>query len=411
MTTNTLTPPIAGPGIASRDHNLPSGDELLVMVSKDPALPLTDSAILDRLVEALQQVTADAPKSTDTDADRKAIREAGRKISAYRSAIDKARLATTKGLRDQVAAINAVGQEVEARLSALQDSVEKPLKDWQESERVRLATIDRTRNTILAAAQNLHALPSSAIAERIAQVEAIEFPAAVFVEGTMAIEDDRATVLRQLGEAKAVAEQREAQEAELAQLRAKAQQEAYARSIIQHIIDCGNGFIGGQPQPFGILLHELQNKIVIDSSFGELEAQARALLESTLAKVQGAYDEQIKRNEQEAAQRAAEQAATAAQQEAQRQIDEANARAAQAEADAQAEREHIAAEQREQARQRQAAIDAEEARKRNQRHRTKIHDTAATAIVAAAAGVTDEQAKAIVMAIAAGNVPAVSIQY
>jgi len=52
--------------------------------------------------------------------------------------------------------------------------------------------------------------------------------------------------------------------------------------MIRYIVDCGNGFIGGELQAYGILHYELTDKIVIDDSFEEfkdeaIEARAAAL--------------------------------------------------------------------------------------------------------------------------------------
>ncbi len=377
MTTDTIEAPTAGPGIAPRDHNLPSGDELLLLVAREPELALTDTTIRDGLIAALRQTIADAPTSTETDADRKAIREAGRKVSSYKSAINTARLAKTKGLRDEVAAINAVGSEVDGELQALQDSVEAPLKAWKVAEDQRLATIDRTRATILSTTTSLHALPSSAIAERIAQVEAIEFPAAIFKEGTMAIEDERDDVLRQLRDAKAVAESREAQEAELAQLRAEREERAQAEA--KRIAD------------------ELAAKEAADREAARLAKAERDAAEAAA-------------REKEASDRRVREEAERVEREAQARIDEANARAAKIERDAAAEREREAEQRRAEEAERQRIADAQAERERDQAHRAKVLGDAQAAIEGLG-GITPAKAKQVVMAIAAGNVPAVSIQY
>ena len=69
--------------------------------------------------------------------------------------------------------------------------------------------------------------------------------------------------------------------------------EAYARSIIQHIKDCAMGFIGGQPQSLGLLHRELHTKIVIDDSFGDLRAEAERELGAAITKIEAAIQKEI----------------------------------------------------------------------------------------------------------------------
>lgn len=74
----------------------------------------------------------------------------------------------------------------------------------------------------------------------------------------------------------------------------------YLKSIIQHIVDCSNGLIGGQPQPFAILLRELEEKVVIDASFGEFETEALHARESALTKIKTAWAAQQQRDREQA---------------------------------------------------------------------------------------------------------------
>jgi predicted phage-related endonuclease len=75
-------------------------------------------------------------------------------------------------------------------------------------------------------------------------------------------------------EIKAKAEEKERLEAEAEAEEKESQRVAYYESMIKHIQQCAHGFIGGEPQPFGILFRELEEKIKIDSSWGEFEAPA-----------------------------------------------------------------------------------------------------------------------------------------
>ena len=67
----------------------------------------------------------------------------------------------------------------------------------------------------------------------------------------------------------------------------------YCRSIIQHIKACGMGVIDGCPQPLGILLHELESKVVIDDSFGDLKGEALAALGDAMKTLLAAQEKQF----------------------------------------------------------------------------------------------------------------------
>lgn len=68
----------------------------------------------------------------------------------------------------------------------------------------------------------------------------------------------------------------------------------YHKRMIQHIIDCGNGVIGGQPQSYGILFFELENKIVIDDSFEEFKDQAITAKNNAIENLKSMQEKQIK---------------------------------------------------------------------------------------------------------------------
>ncbi|PWE56802.1 hypothetical protein DEM27_10595 [Metarhizobium album] len=246
----------------------------------------------------------------------------------------------------------------------------------------------------------------------------------------------------------------------------EAQEEAridYCKSILKHIEDCGNGFIGGEPQAFGILLHELEEKIVINSELGEFEEQARVAHKIALDKVKAAFEahkraeadrielEKLRaekeerdraeaarlekeriakeaadrearekaeyaenvRRQAEAAERAQKEAAERERRavEAARLEAEQKAQAAIAKAEAEARAIKEAAERAEQERQAAAKREQEEreARERDREHRGKIMSEAKQAIMAQ--GVKEDVAKKIVLAVIAGEVPHIKMEF
>jgi hypothetical protein len=220
---------------------------------------------------------------------------------------------------------------------------------------------------------------------------------------------------------------------------------AYHKSMLQHIEDCGNGFIGGDLQPFGILFRELEEKIIINSSFEEYEGEAHKLKAAALVKLRAAADASAKRAaEQEELDKLRAAAAERAKKDHEAQITrDAEARAvAKAEADARAERDRVeataraerqAAEHRElqlklaaeQAERR--ALEAEQTAKREAerkvkleaealaareadiKHRGRINGEALAAFVTA--GIAEDIAKQVITLIAKGTIAHVRISY
>jgi colicin import membrane protein len=133
---------------------------------------------------------------------------------------------------------------------------------------------------------------------------------------------------------------------------------AYARQIIEHIKQVGLGMIGGQTYPYGILIHELEEKIAIDDSLGDMQDEVRTIRDATLVNIKAAMERQAER---------------AAQQERE-------------------EEERGVAK-----------------REANQAHRAKIMKAAKEAIMTC--GIDEEAAKKVVLLIRAGEVPNVSLAF
>lgn len=230
-------------------------------------------------------------------------------------------------------------------------------------------------------------------------------------------------------------------------------------TVLKAIEDCGNGLIGGEPQPFGILFHELEQKIIIDDTLGEFEEQARTAHRIATDKLKAAFQadqkaeadraelaqlraDRDRRDREDAERRAAEAAAEHARQaqaEAEKReadrlatIDAAKEQARREEASrAKAEQETRDREAREAIdaanRRTQEAIDAanlerqareaeeaasraeQERREKDRAHRAEIMGAAKDAIIAQGAGIAT--ANKIVLAIVAGEIPNVSMRF
>ena len=124
---------------------------------------------------------------------------------------------------------------------------------------------------------------------------------------------------------------REAAEREAA-AKLAAQRADYHRRMLQHVKNCGFGFIDEQPQPLGILQHELTTKIKYDEeNFGDLLGEAITARDDALKAIQRSIDESTRRA-------AEEEARIAALAKAEREAKESAERAERAEAQREADR-------------------------------------------------------------------------
>jgi hypothetical protein len=331
-----------------------------------------------------------------------------------------------------------------------------PVRQWQEFED-RAGKARRNAHNALVVESGVAVAREAAEAEaaRLAEEEAErqrQETARLQAEREAEIARQAAEAARLAAEAVAAEEAarvaREAEEARLAAERA-AQRADYHRRMLQHVKNCGFGFIDDQPQPIGILQHELTAKIKYDEeNFGDLLPEAIVARDEALKALQRSIDESNRRQAEKEAAEAERLRIIRKAEEAERRAAAALAaereRAAQAERDrlateerarqaaAQAKRDRIAAEERAE-QQRLAAIEAERARVEGERirqeaetrrreadkaHRAAINRAARDAIIKvirSVAGSSSDQetttAKAIVEAIARMEVPRVTISY
>lgn len=350
--------------------------DVAAIVEENPSSVLLDDNLYDRFIAQLgEKVKAFVPDLA-TATSRKKITSEAFKITRLKTSIDDAGKKLNEDARKQINAVDAKRRTVKADLESLAEEMRRPLTNWEKQEEARVD---------------------------------------------------------------------------------------YCKSILKAIEDCGNGLIGGEPQAFGLLFHELNSKIVINAELGEFEDQARVAHKIALDKLNAAFDahkrseadrleleklraekeerdradairigEEIaareaaerdrlekERKDREAAEQKAreERAAQTAREQAEREAREAIERAerekqeavAKAEGEARAVREE--AERAEQ--QRQATIRREQeerqARERDRDHRAKIMGEAKSALMAQGAG--EATAKKIVLAIIAGEIPHVRMEF
>lgn len=401
----------------------PEGQDIIEAVSQDPSIAILDTEKAQKYLIKVREFTAALGEVDVSKAkDRTAVKSMAAKVTTAKTGIDKARLAMTSDLRQRVSNINDAAKIVVDGLATIAKEVRAPVTAWEKAEEEREALVESTIAKIKAAALVTIADTSVTVAARGNDIYETVIDKAVFLKRFDEAEEAKTATMKALHEAMHVLKQREDAQAELDAMKAaeaerlakeaaeKAEREAaerkvqFARSIIDHIHEVGRGYIGGQPYPFAILLHELQVKIPpeITSDFGDLEQEARDILTQTLASVQDRANEAAERAAIQAKQEAEDQAKRDAAEVAQRQIDAANARAAQAEQAAQAERKRIADKEAEDERiaEEQAAEEARRTKNAENR-REKMGETKQALMDVG--GITNEAATAIVRALTRQN--------
>lgn len=349
---------------------------IATIVSDNPVAVLTDERTYDAFILHVKGEISAFKPDLSTENSRKKIGSLAYKITRLKTAIDAAGKKLNEDARAQINKVDAARRRVRDELDALAESARKPLTDWENEEKARI--------------------------ERV-------------------------------------------------------------QSIIRRIVDIGEGRIDGAQQPFDVLFHELETMIIIDESFGDLEPEAtiakvrahqkltqakeafdraeadrielerlraaeqerqaqeaaRKAEEERLARIEREKadeaerarlaEEDAKRREQEAADRARHQALREAEEERQRLEREKAEAIAHAEAEKRALIEAQERAERERRDEEQRIAEEQAARERDRAHRSSVLGSAKEAIIAV--GVDEATARKLVLAIAAGKIPNVTLRF
>ncbi|MFU1914966.1 hypothetical protein ACLQ9F_10445 [Bordetella avium] len=367
--------------------------ELIELPARETAMQVfTDTAKLDVILDTVRQRVLGVAYDMSKRKDREACASDAYKVARSKSAMEKLGAAVSADLKELPKRVDAGRRYLKEGLDAIQSQVRAPLGAWEAAEEAR---VQRHKDAIASLAALVADCNDSSVSLRsaITAVESIAIgPEWEEFEAEAARTKDKA--LTGLRDRLAAREKYEAEQIELARLRAEAEerrkkdeQERIAREAAER-------------------------------ATREAEARAQAEREAAAKREADAKAEAERRELELKLQ--AEQAQRAA---AQAEADRLAAIEREKQAQAQAEAEKLAAEQRakdaaEAARlaeiKRQAdAKAAEEAeaasRAKNEAHRRSINRAALAAFVAG--GLSEDCAKQAITLIALGKVPAVRITY
>ncbi len=375
--------------------NLDGGD-LVALASVSAVALFTDEVKYTEFYQRVRAETVDnaPPADISTAKGRDVIKARAFKVTKAKMALAKTAKDLTEEWRTKTSLVNASRKRMVEELEALADEVRAPVTQWEDAEKARIARVDEVISNIRAASVVQPDESAAAVKERGLEVWESHLDEALFQDRLAEAEAAKQQTVATLLAAYQRLTQEEADRAELAALRAE--REAREQR------DAEEAAAKAQAELAEFLRTEEEKRRVAQEAADALRkadeeaAQARAI------------------------QKAKDDAAENARQEAERLADEKAAEAARIASEALAAEkkraDDLARQQQEQADKlaaaaaQAAAVAAEDAKRaKNRTHVSGVMSRAKEAIMRC--GVTEEQARVIVLAIKAGEIPAVKMEF
>ena len=360
---------------------------LVAQVSANPGLVLLDQERFNQFYEAIKQETDKLVPDLTTDKGRKEIASMAFKVAKTKTAIDAAGKLLNEEARAQINKVDAARRDIREKLNALKDEVRKPLTDWEAREEERVAACDALIALMKRDAVVTLEDTSTSVAARLAEIKAFALDEGQFQSLLATAQQQQADAVEILTAAHTRLLKEEADRAELDRLRAEAAERAERERAEAEAKAAAEAAERAKREA------EERAARAAEEEKARIEAAAKAAEEAARAQAEAEA-----RAEREAAEKAHADALAAEK----RRADEADA-ARKAEAD------RIARETASREAEEKAAAEAAAARAADIEHRTKIMGAPKQAIMGH--GVGEQTARAIVLAIAAGDVPNVSIRF
>lgn len=367
--------------------------DIVAIAAANPVALFTDEQRYSEFYEKVKaEVTGHTPDLT-TDKGRKAVAALAFRVTKAKTTLDKAGKALTEEWRRNTAMVNASRGKMVAELDQLAEEVRRPLTEWEVAEEARITAARRVIDGMRAAAVIAQDDTSESVEARGREVWATEIGADF---GDMADEARAAkdATVAALHAAMHRLRQEEADRAELARLRTEAaEREERERAAAEQ-----------REAERREAERVEQERVAAEQAAARKHAEQAAAAE----RIRVAEEQAAQRARDEVERKAAEQAA-AREAEMKRAHDEEIAREREArEAAVRLAREESEARAREDAA--RAEREAEDRRREaNRTHRAKVKRAAKEAIMTC--GVSEDAAQKVVLAIIAGEIPAVSLRF
>jgi len=399
------------------DDDAPPAGGILAVVHTNPALVLTDQKRFSEFYEAVAERARAIKVDVTTAKGRDEIKSMAANIAKMKVAIDTAGKNLNEAARAQIGVVDEARRRIRAEMDALRDETRKPVDVWEAAKAQHDKECQEALDWLTGAAVVRADEGAETVRGRLSALAGYDEQDASWAEFRHRVAAAKAAAHEALTEALARLEREEADRIELARLRAEADARAEADRMAAE----------------EAARRDFERKAIEDAERAEAEAEKREADRTERMKQAAAQEaqqaaERKARQEREAAEAAhaaevariraeaeaaeharAAEAARIAREEADRQaaVDQAH----QAEvARLRAEADRLAAE--EAARRAEAERIAAEDRRRaaDREHRGAVMKGAKEALMEHG-GIEEDAAKKIVLAIAAGSVPAVKLVF
>lgn len=360
---------------------------LVAQVNANPGLVLLDKERFNQFYEAIKTETDKLVPDLTTEKGRKEIASMAFKVAKTKTAIDAAGKLLNEEARAKINIVDAARRDIREKLDALKDEVRKPLTEWEAKEEQRVIACNAAIDRFKAAAVVTLEDTAATVQARYTEIKNTALDDGQFKDLLPSAKHYKEAAEIALDAAFARLTKEEADRAELDRLRAEAAERAERERADADAKAAAEAAERAKQEA------EARAARAAEEEKARIEAAAKAAEEAARLQAENAA-----RAEREAADRAHAEALAAEK----RRADEADA-ARQAEAD------RIAREAAVREAEEKAAADAAAARAADIEHRSKIMGAAKVAIMGM--GVGEQAAISIVRAIAAGDVPNVSIRF
>lgn len=381
----------------------------------------TNESEIDKLIASVKAVAKAHVPDLSTATSRAKTKSVAFKVSQTKTEIIRQGKKLSEEARNLQKKVNTACNIIEEELDGIRDEVKKPVTDWEDQEAARLDALKLRFSALDAGRADAHC-PSEQIKSVLAEIEATDIGedweeyqdearlardrAVKTLQQNLVISAQRETdalELEELRALKAAKEEEDRQRRETEEAAAKLRERAIKAR--QYIGEVEKGFIGGEPQPYGILIYELDRKLppLIDE-LGAYAEELHILRETALRSVTLSMQQQAAADAaraEEDRKASAEQAEAAAKEAAVKQKADDEARhKVELEAAAQAERDKIESD-------RKAEESARAKREADATHRAKIATDIAGALRTMSGRATPE---AIAEALIEGKIPHTTVR-
>lgn len=375
----------------------------LALLPPTTALQLFEGGNVRTVLDTIKAEVRSIVTDPTTEKGRKEIASLAYKVAQTKTAMDAMGKSLTDEQRKFIDQINAERRVIVAELDALKEEVRRPLTEYENREKERVAKHQDRISRFIAATQEIGGLNSESLGKLISKTEA--FDPSDMEEFRARAETEKAAALHRLGKLR---DEIAAQEAEAARLEA----ERIERERIER--EEREARIAAEAAEKARLAAEEEARLKAEAEAARVAEERRKAEEAREAERRAEAERLAKiereKAEAQAAAERAERERIEAEERRKREVAEAEAKAARELA---FEKARAAREAEEKEAARLAAIEAERAaeekRAANKRHRASVIEAAQKAFEES--GLTPIVSARIVNLIADGMVPAVSIQF